>query len=357
MKLNKKILGLLLATTVVSLNAATDDKPAGKVDDLFADPVIAKGKGVEIKQSRLDEAVASVKAGATSRGEEITPAQMPMLQKQVFDNLLMNQLLLAKATDADKAKGKEEGDKRFEMIKKRATSEEILSKQLKALGLTLDTLHARLIEEAIPAAVMRAKVTITDDQVKKYYEDHPADFEEPEMVRASHILILTTDPKSGAALSEDQTKAKRKQIEDLLKRAKAGEDFAKLAKDYSEDPGSKDKGGEYVFPRGQMQLPFESAAFSLKTNQISDVVTTSYGYHIIKLSEKIPAKKVELTKVSPDLKEFLAGQEIKKMGPDVYASLRKEANVEILDPKMKALLELDVPASSTPTTPTRTVPK
>ena len=83
-------------------------------------------------------------------------------------------------------------------------------------------------------------------------------------------------------------------MEGLLKRARAGEDFAKLAKEYSEDPGSKDKGGEYKFPRGQMVPEFEAAAFSLKTNQVSDIVTTSFGYHIIKLSEKIPAQKVEL---------------------------------------------------------------
>lgn len=331
---------------------AAAGKPAVKADDLFPDPVIVKGKGIEIHQSRLDEAIASVKAGAVSRGEEISPAQMPLLEKQVFDNLLMNQLLTAKATEADKAKGKEEGDKRFEIIKKRASSEEMLVKQLKALGLTEETLHARLIEEAIPQAVLRSKVTVTDEQARKYYEDHPGDFEEPEMVRASHILIMTTDPRSGAQLTAEQLKAKRKQIDDLLKRARAGEDFEKLATEYSEDPGSRDKGGVYTFPRGQMVAPFEAAAFSLKTNQISDVVTTSYGYHIIKLLEKIPAKKYELAKVNSDIKDYLAKQEIDKMAPGLYASLKKEANVEILDAHLKALVDTDTstgfPSSGSP---------
>ena len=87
------------------------------------------------------------------------------------------------------------------------------------------------------------------------------------------------DQTTGAELPEDQKKAKRKLADDLLKRARAGEDFAKLAKEYSEDPGSKEKGGEYPpFPRGQMVPEFEAAAFSLNTNQVSDVVTTSYGY-------------------------------------------------------------------------------
>lgn len=76
--------------------------------------------------------------------------------------------------------------------------------------------------------------------------------------------------------------------EDLLKRAEDGEDVAKLAREFSEDPGLMDKGGECTFPRGQMVPEFEAAASSLKTNQISDVVTMPFGYHIIKLSEKIP---------------------------------------------------------------------
>jgi peptidyl-prolyl cis-trans isomerase C len=365
MKLKMKTAGLLLAATVWAVTAKTGAqttaptnagaKPASKTDELFGDPVIAKGKGIEIRQSRLDEAIASVKAGAISRGQEINPAQMPLLEKQVFDNLLMNQLLTAKATDADRAKGKEEGDKRFELIKKRASSEEALVKQLKALGLTVDTLHARLIEEAVPQEVLRSKVTITDEQVKKYYEDHPGDFEEPEMVRASHILIMTTDPRTGASLGEEQLKAKRKQIEDLLKRARAGEDFEKLATQYSEDSGSREKGGVYTFPRGQMVAPFEAAAFSLKTNQISEVVTTSYGYHIIKLLEKIPAKKYDFAKVSSDIKDYLAGKEVEKIAPDLYANLRKEANVEITDPQLKTLIDSDAP--TTFSTPGKAAPK
>src|SRR5260370_23096101 len=148
-------------------------------------------------------------------------------------------------------------------------------------------------EEAPGEGVLEGelKVNVTDADVKKFYDDNPAKFEQPEMVRASHILLGTKDQSSGTDLSDDQKKAKRKQIDDILKRARDGEDFAKLAKEYSEDPGSKDKGGEYTFPRGQMVPEFEAAAFSLKTNQVSDVVTTQFGYHIIKLSEKLPPKK------------------------------------------------------------------
>ena len=120
-----------------------------------------------------------------------------------------------------------------------------------------------------------------------------------------------------------------------MKRARAGEDFSKLAKEYSEDPGSKDKGGEYIFPRGQMVPEFEAAAFALGTNQVSDVVTTQFGYHVIKLSEKFPAAKVDFDKSASHIRDFLTQKKLQKEIPTYMAKLRKEANVEILDERLK----------------------
>jgi parvulin-like peptidyl-prolyl isomerase len=175
------------------------------------------------------------------------------------------------------------------------------------------------------------------------------------MVRAAHILISTrsTDPAAALSggrpktteLSDDQKAAKKKLAEDLLKRARAGEDFAKLAKEYSEDPGSKENGGEYTFPRGQMMPEFEAAAFSLNTNQISDIVATTYGYHIIKLYEKIPAKKIDFDKEASDIKDYLAQREIQKQFPTYVQGLRKDAGVQILDERLKSV-ELPAPSEA-----------
>src|SRR5262249_35491684 len=198
-------------------------------------------------------------------------------------------------------------------IKTRVGGEEALNRQLKAVGTTQDDLRNKMMDESTAQSVLERElnIKITDADVKKFYDDNPAKFEQPEMVRASHILIGIRDA-DGKELPEDKRAAKRKDAEAILKRARAGEDFAKLAKENSEDPGSTDKGGEYTFSRGQMAPEFEAAAFSLKTNEVSDIVTTQYGYHIIKLNEKIPAKKVELAKVSPNIKDYLAQEQMRK---------------------------------------------
>ncbi len=315
-------------------------KPDDKLADLFPDPVVAKGKSVQVKRSQVDDAMSGLKSSYAARGQSLSPDDIAQAEPHVLQRLIQVQLLVARATDNDKAEGKQAVTKRMDEMRTRVGGEENLDRQLKAAGTTEDELRGKMLEESTAEAVLERelKVNVTEDDVKKFYDDNPAKFEQPEMVRASHILLSTRSPDTNAELSDDQKAAKHKLAEDLLKRARAGEDFAKLAKQYSEDPGSKDNGGEYQFPRGKMVPAFETAAFSLKTNEVSDIVTTQFGYHIIKLSEKIPAKKIELAKVSPDIREYLKQQQMQKHQQelkDYLAKLQQDAKVEILDEKLK----------------------
>ncbi len=336
--------GLALLQASAAAPAAAESqpvtKPSSKPGDLFPDAVVAKGKGIEIKRSQLDDAMVSIKSAFSARGQDLPPDEMNRLEQQVLDRLIQIQILLTKATDSDKAAGKETCTKRFDAIKARAGSDEALNRQLISVGTTQQELKTKMTEESTAQVVLERelKINVTDDEIKKFYDDNPSKFEQPEMVRASHILFSTRDPDTNKELSDEQKAAKRKKAEEVLKRARTGEDFAKLAKEYSEDPGSKDKGGEYQFARGQMVPEFETAAFSLKTNEVSDIVTTQYGYHIIKLSERIPAKKVELAKVSPDVKEYLKQQQMQKRQQDLQTyldKLKKDSNVQILDDSLK----------------------
>jgi peptidyl-prolyl cis-trans isomerase C len=298
---------------------------------------VAKGKGIEVKRSQIDAELIRVKSQAASSGQTVPPEQVAMMEPRILDQIIDIQLLMGKATEADKTTGKALAVKNFDEAKAQLGSDDSVTARLKAMGTTREELVAKWTEGRTAETVLKRelKVTVTDDDVKKFYDDNPAQFEKAEMVRASHILLSTRDASGQGELPAEKKTEKRKQAEDILKRARAGEDFAKLAKEYSEDPGSKDKGGEYTFPKGRMVPEFEAAAFSLQPGQISDVVTTQFGFHIIKLSEKLPAKKDDLASVSTKVKDYLIGQAIQKQAPDYLKKLRSEASVEILDEKLK----------------------
>lgn len=353
------VIMLLPSAQAATAPAATNTKPVNTMTALFGDPVIVKGKGFEIKQSELDEVVTGIKSAAAAHKETIPAEQMNAIKAQMLNRLIQIQLLLQKSTAADKAEGKKKADAQVAALLARAGSQEAFDRQLKAVGMTPDDLRTKITQEATATATLTRElgITVTDAEVKEYYDAHPTDFEQPETVKVQHILLLTIDPATRAPLSDEAIKAKRQKIDDILKKAKAGEDFSKLATQYSEDPGSKDKGGELPpFSHGDMVPEFEAAAFALKTNAISDVVTTAYGYHIIKLLEKTPAKKLTLTDKVPQtdltiadkIKEFLVQKETQKLAPAYLESLKKTGDVEILDADMKAAIAALASATNAP---------
>jgi peptidyl-prolyl cis-trans isomerase C len=324
------------ATPAPSEGATTNNGASRNSSELFPDEVVARAKGIEIKRSQLDRELVRLKAQALGAGQRIAPEHVNMLEPRVLDQLIQLRLLNNRASEADKVLGRETAEKRLAEARTRLGSEELFNARLKAESLTAEDLLARWTEAATADSVIKREIAVqvSDADVTKFYNENPARFEQPEMVRASHILFSTVDEQR-KDLPEEKKVEKRKLAEQVLKRARAGEDFAALAKQYSEDPGSKDRGGEYTFPRGQMVPEFEATAFSLATNQISEIVTTQFGYHIIKLSEKLPAQKVNLEKIRPDLREALVAQEIQKQLPSYVKKLQQEAGLEILDPALK----------------------
>ena len=146
----------------------------------------------------------------------------------------------------------------------------------------------------------RAKSTPTPNEVQTYYNQNIQQYQTPEQVRASHIL-LKTEGKDEATV--------KKQAEDLLKQVKAGADFAPLATKHSEDEGSAKNGGDLdYFGRGRMVPEFETAAFGMEPGQISDLVKTQYGFHIIKVMDKKPATTRSLEEVRAQITDQLAFQ-------------------------------------------------
>jgi peptidyl-prolyl cis-trans isomerase C len=315
----------------------TNATPAAQAPTPSTNTIVAKGKGVEIRRGQLDQEVTHALAQAAANGRRVTPEQMSSVKQQVLEQLIDFRLLTIRATDAEKAAAKEAAEKRYAAAQAKLGSQDAFNLQLKFLATTREELLAKWTEALAGQAVLKRelKINISDQEARKFYDENPTQFDLPEKVRASHILITTRDSRTGTEVSADQKAARRKNAEAVLKRARAGEDFATLAMVFSNDAGSRAKGGEYTFARGQLVPEVEAVAFAMKTNEISDIVTSAEGYHIVKLSEKIPAHKVEYAAAAADIKNALAQEAIQQQSPDYIARLRKEAGVEILDEKLK----------------------
>jgi len=169
------------------------------------------------------------------------------------------------------------------------------------------------------------KITVTEDDLKLYYKTHQEEFKTPAMVRARHILIRI----AATATVDDKMKAKEKAAE-ILKKISAGEDFAKLASEFSDDAGTKTKGGDLgFFPMGKTDPAFEKAAFSLQRGEISDIVETQLGFHIVMIEEKKDAILQPYDKIKNKVKDKVFN-DFKKAKIDEFAEkAMKDAGVEV----------------------------
>lgn len=184
------------------------------------------------------------------------------------------------------------------------------------------------------------KVEVDEKEIRRFYEESKSRFEVPEKVRARHILIKVDRTAPAEALEKARDKAKN-----ILKKVRAGEDFSELASRFSEDPGSKQNGGDLgFFPRGRMAPEFEKAAFSLKPGEVSEIVQTNFGFHIIKADQKMEPSIQPLENVKEQLRKKLTVDR-KREAVDAYVDkITKEAGVEFFvddlfgltsDPHMK----------------------
>ncbi|HVH70509.1 MAG TPA: peptidylprolyl isomerase, partial [Candidatus Dormibacteraeota bacterium] len=177
---------------------------------------------------------------------------------------------------------------------------------------------------------LRQTIQISDDTLKQQYQANIQQYEVPNQVRVQHILFKTVG-QTDALVEETKKKA-----EDVLKQAKKGAKFDELAKKYSEDPGTKDKGGDLGWIRqGQTVPEFEKAAFSLAPGQISDLVRTQYGFHIIKVMEKQTAHTKPFEEVKDSIQTPLrlteADKQASATADQLAAAIRRSNKVSLDD--------------------------
>ena len=309
------------ATKEVVATPAKKSEPAANPTE-----VVLKVNGVAVTRAELDRASQALLA------QSRMPAPTDPEQKKKIEEAAQNQLISAEVLyQTAKKEEVPELDKKvqakFDEGKARFPANEDFEKALKENGLTIQELKDLLRRDIVISSYVEkqvtSKITITAEQVKKFYDENSDKFKKPESVHASHILI-GVDPK---ATPEEKQKAKLK-ADDLLKQVKAGADFAELAKKDSTCPSAKNGGDLGEFGRGQMVKPFEEAAFDLKVGETSAVVETQFGYHIIKSTGKTEAGTVPFDQVKGKIEEYLKGMELQKQVIAKVDELKKSAKVE-----------------------------
>mgnify|MGYP002629106155 FL=1 len=339
--LRSVVLALACWIPWVAVQAATPAVPRpSSLADLFPDAVLARGNGVEVTQSQVEEMYSAFKSHRAAIGQQVPEGARAQIEGEILEKLIATKLCLNRATTADREEARGIADKFVSEQIKLAPSEDSFNRQLMAVGMTPEKFRAQVLEQAIVKSVIDREVpvsqAISSAQIREFYDKNPELFLEPELVRVSHVLISTKAAEGAVRIPEDQVARKRTLALEVLAKARDGAKFADLVREYSDDEASKARGGEYTIARasedpGRAVVPeFEAAAFSLGVNQISDLVVTIYGFHIVKALEKIPARQQPLAAVSDKIGETLRQEAVQKALPDYIAKLRNEAQVVIL---------------------------
>lgn len=323
------MMAALLAAALVAQEAK--DKPEDKTRTAPAaqDTPVVTVNGEKIMQSAVNEELTKRIDVMKQRmgGQEVPDAQKQQIRKRVVD-MMVDQALLEQKL---KEKGLSVSDEAVvEEIKKIAgqqgQSMEDVEKEIQQWGMTLNDLKSQLRMKLMMDKLIEAETkdaTVSAEEVRKFYDENPQHFDQPEQVKASHILVKV-DPE---ATPEAKAEAKKK-IEDILKQVKAGGDFAALAKEHSDCPSAAQGGDLGAFGRGQMVKEFEEAAFAMKPGEISGVVETQFGYHIIKVTDKTEAGKVPFDEVKDQIEGYLTQQKRSEFWQTYSQKMRDDAKIE-----------------------------
>lgn len=313
--MQRKVFGLMLGVLLVAA--------IGSVGAQTVDPatVVAKVNNEEVRQEEVDfifNTFALPQVKVRNQGKDLADEQKKQISLEIVNRLVMQKLLLQTAVAAKVAVDESVITQQLEGIK--AQRQDIPAEKLKDL-IRVDLTIQKLIEQEVAS-----KVTVADDEVQKAYEQNKEQYNEPEQVQASHILAQV---KPDAPQAEKD--AAKKKIETAQADLKAGKDFAEMAKQYSDDPGSKEKGGDLgFFGRGMMIKPFEDTAFAMTEGQVSDVVETQFGYHIIKLIGKKAARQIPFEEAKENLKTEVLQQKRNAEINKWITGLKEKAAIEIV---------------------------
>ena len=288
---------------------------------------VAIVNGSVITSEEFNRELSPIKQRLSQQGQKISPEQLEGIRNEILDNLINLELLFQESRNNVIEVEKEEVDSQIKLLKQKFSNDTEFKNFLSELNLSESALKLKIkkgiaIQKLIETQIAD-KIKISDEESKVFYDKNPDLFKQPEQIKASHIL-MKVEPGADE-MKKSEAKQKIKNIQQKLNK---GEDFATLAKEFSEGP-SKNNGGDLgYFQQGQMVKPFEDAAFALKTEEVSDIVETRFGYHIIKVIDKTPEKTIAYENVKDDLAQHLKQEKTNQEVKTYIQKLREKSKIE-----------------------------
>ena len=313
---------LLIVLALITLAS-----PTTAAEGQSAEQKVAVVNGTVIKQAELDTEMSRYFARLQRMGRFPNDVESSQIKKQVLENLIARELLYQESQKKGIKVDQKEIDGQLTALKGRFPSEAEFNNALSRMSLTEADLRFQFERDLAIKKLLDGqigdKVVVSEKETKDYYDGNLETFKKPEQVRASHILIKVDQGADQAKKAEARTK-----IESLQTKLKKGEDFGALAKEYSEGP-SGPKGGDLgFFGRGQMVKPFEDAAFTMKPGQVSNMVETRFGYHLIMVTDRTPEGTFSYEEVKDRLEQYLKQQKVQEAIAAYVKTLEGTAKIE-----------------------------
>jgi peptidyl-prolyl cis-trans isomerase C len=296
-----------------------------------AEDVVVTVNGTEITHGKIMQLVQRTMMQLSQR---VPPQQLQQMAERIYEDSrersIADLLLRQAASEQGVTIADADVDAQVEQASAGLPEEMTLEDALSRQNMTLDSFKSELrqnmqIEKLLDQLVMDVPEA-TEEEVNAFYNDNPDQFRTPGSVTASHILFSFEDGDT-----DEQKAEKKAKLEKIHQELVDGADFATLAKEHSGCPSGQQGGNLGTFSRGQMVPPFEEAAFSMEQGDLSNVVETRFGYHLIKVTGKQEEGMQNLEEVRPQLTDFLSNQKKQDKVMEYIAGLRENADIVMTD--------------------------
>lgn len=282
--------------------------------------------GAVITKNEVEASLGNMLQQYQAFGMKLDSTQVDTLRNRVLESLIARELLFQEAQKAGIVVSDEDLAKEISYVSSQYPNEEAFKQALESQGITEETLKKQYARNVAIRNFVDEKAAklppVSAEEKTKYYEEHKKEYEHEEQVGARHILVSAKEGETADSLAMKQAK-----IEELLARVNKGEDFSELAKQFSDCP-SAPKGGDLgYFARGRMVKPFEETAFSLKDGEVSGIVKTVFGFHIIQVYAHKPAGTDSYEEVEQSIDEQLRREKTNKDMDDLIKELKSKASI------------------------------